>query len=416
MAEGRDRRSRRRPRVVVVVALVLLVAAAWAGSDALSTTLFSGDGAWREVERRDLVLGVPLEGELRAVRSAVLVPPQIPNLWQVKVASLVTEGTEVEEGDPVITFDATELRQRLRQTVAERDSAQKELEKRITDLALRRRDLELRLAEAKARLRKAEFLLDVPADVVARNELESSRIDRRLAGLEIDYLERNLEHMDVREKLEVGTLRSRRDVAASKVEQMQRDVEALTLRAPRAGTVIYQANWQGEKLKVGETVWRGRNLGEIPDLSEMEAEAEVAEGDAGRLEVGQPVSFRLDAYPDREYRGRIRSIRRTVQRKSNANPTKVVKVVLSIDESDPVRMRPGMRLRGRVETERHEDVLAVPEDAVFTGPDGAWVTRRGLLGEERVYPRLGERDDRYFRVVDGLEPGDRVRVDGEDGK
>lgn len=395
-------------------AVVLVGVALWWTVGGLEAT--PGDVTWGVVETRDLVVKVPLEGELKAVNSATLMPPQIQNTWQFKIASLVSEGSDVAEGEPVVTFDGTELQQRLRLTVAERDQAEKELEKKITDLEIERRDLELRLEQARARLRKAEFVLDVPADIIADNELEEARIDRRLAQLEVDYLRGNLDYLDVREEVEVGSLRSKRDLAASRVEQMEQDIAKLTVRAPRAGTVLLKESWNGDKPKVGDQIWRARSIVEIPDLSEMEAEAEVAEGDAGRLAVGQDVTFRLDAFPDREYHGTIASIRRAVSRKSRSNPAKVVKILVTIRESDPERLRPGMRLRGTVEIERVEKVLAVPEGAVVTGPEGAWVEVRGSLGTERVFPELGRRDDEYFEVVSGLDPGQRVRLaDGASG-
>lgn len=392
------------------VVVVLAAAGLWVGAEAMP-----GDATWATVEERDLVIGVPVEGELKAVNSTTLSPPQVKDMWQFKIASLTTEGTDVAEGDPVVTFDGTELQQRLRRTISERDQAEKELEKKVTDLEIERRDLNLQLEQAEARLRKAEFLLEVPDDVLAENELEEARIDRHLAQLEVDYLKGNLDYLAVREEVEVGSLRSKHDLAASRVEQMQADLERLTMRAPRAGTVLLRESWNGEKPKVGDQVWRMRSIAEIPDLSAMEAEAEVAEGDAGRLAVGQAVTFRLDAFPDREHHGTIASIRRAVARKSRSNPAKVVKVMIDITESDPERLRPGMRLRGTVEIERVEDVLAVPESAVATGPDGAWVETRGPLGTKRVFPELGRRDDRYFQVISGLNPGERVRVTSTSG-
>ncbi|MDA8018478.1 MAG: efflux RND transporter periplasmic adaptor subunit [Thermoanaerobaculia bacterium] len=401
----RDEPKRRGLRWAWVAVVVLAAAGVWIGAEALP-----GGGNWATVEVRDLVLTVPVEGELKAVNSTSLSPPQIEDMWQYKIASLATDGTEVKEGDPVVTFDGTQLQQRLRRTVAERDQAEKELEKKVTDLEIERRDLELQLEQAQARLRKAEFLLEVPDDVIADNQLEEARIDRRLAQLEVDYLTGNLEYLAVREEVEVGTLQSKRDLAASRVQQMQTDLSRLTLRAPRAGTVLIRETWNGDKPKVGDQVWRMQSLAEIPDLSLMEAEGEVAEGDAGRLAVGQTVTFRLDAFPDREYHGTIANIRRAVARKSRSNPAKVVKIKIEIQESDPERLRPGMRLRGTAEIERFEGVPTIPESAVVTGPDGASVDLRTSFGSRQVFPELGRRDDRYFEVVSGLRPGAQVRI------
>ena len=57
---------------------------------------------------------------------------------------------------------------------------------------------------------------------------------------------------------------------------------------------------------------------------------------------------------------------------------------ISLDETDTTRMRPGMRFRGRIETERVAEALVVPKQAVFTGADGPVVYRRTLMGHEAV--------------------------------
>jgi multidrug efflux pump subunit AcrA (membrane-fusion protein) len=65
------------------------------------------------VERGDLVIGVDITGSLRAVESSVLGPPQVHDVWQFKIAMMADEGSEVEEGQPVLAFDPSELQQRL---------------------------------------------------------------------------------------------------------------------------------------------------------------------------------------------------------------------------------------------------------------------------------------------------------------
>ena len=144
----------------------------------------------------------------------------------------------------------------------------------------------------------------------------------------------------------------------------------------------------------------------------MEATAEVDEQAAGRLAEGLPVTFRLDAYPDQEYRARVASIRRAVQRKSRQNPSKVVKLTLELEETDTERMRPGMRFSGTIAAETIPGALAIPVNCVASDERGAFVEVRGslggLFGSRRVYPELGRRNDDYVEVLSGLSEGERV--------
>lgn len=403
----------------LALALVGLAAGLWA----LERGLRRETEVWVRVERRDLVVSVEVEGELEAVESAQLGPPQVSNVWNFKISWMADEGSHVESGMLVLAFDATQLENGLLEKMAERDSAEKSLEKEAADLEIERRGLELQMAEAESRRRRAGLELDVPEEVVSARELETARIDGELAELEILSLKSKLGHLKARGEADLRALRDKRDRAAARVANLRADIESMKVKAPRAGTLIYTTDWRGEKKKVSDTVWRADNVVEIPDLERMMAEGEVAEADIGRVEVGQAVILRLDAHPDQRYAGKVRSIRRAVQRKSPRNPKKIVKLEIELESTDTERMRPGMRFRGEIEIERVVDTLVVPREAVFPRPGGAAVYVRTLMGRREVVPRFGARNRDGFGILDGfdgfdgLEEGDWVlrRDSGEEG-
>jgi hypothetical protein len=98
-----------------------------------------------------------------------------------------------------------------------------------------------------------------------------------------------------------------------------------------------------------------------------------------------------------------------VQRKTSAiAPLKVVRLDLAFDEADVQRMRPGMRFRGTIETERLSDVLMIPAHAVFPSPEGPVVYRRTVLGWEKVAVRLGLRNQGSVQLLEGIEEGDVI--------
>ncbi len=370
----------------------------------------AGEGGWAEVRRGDLVLGAEVTGTLRAEESSYLGPPVIPDRWDFKIAHLAPEGARVRADEVVLAFDATELEVLLEQRRAERDQAAKEAEKKQTDLARQLADGELRLAEAEARLRKARLKVSGPSEVVALVELEQARVELDLATREVAYLAGRSAALGRQGEAELAALVKRRERAAERVRELEGWIDRMRVRAPRDGTVIYTADHRGEKKRVGDSVWRGHQVLEIPDLARMMGEAEVDEAEAGRIAEGQPVVLRLDAHPDVEFSGVVRSIRRTVEKKSWRNPLKVMRLTLALAETDTRRMRPGMRFRGRVETERVPDVLLVPAEAVFTDADGPLVFRRRWTGFERIRPRLGRRSEAAVEVLAGLDQGEQVAL------
>jgi multidrug efflux pump subunit AcrA (membrane-fusion protein) len=403
---------RRRSKALLAGAAAVLAAAGWLAARARA----AGDEVqWVAVERADLVLGVEIEGELEAREAAFLGAPSISRMGNFRIAFMAPEGSRVAAGEPVLAFDTTELDQRLLERLADRDSAEKEIEKRETDLAKRRAETERQLAEARARLRRAGLELEVPEDLVAARELAGLRIDSELARREIAYLEERLDLLARQGAAELGALRERRAAAAARVREVEAHLERMRVAAPRDGVVIYATNWQGEKSKVGDTVWRGMPLLQVPDLSELQGAGRVDEADAGTLAAGQRVTLRLDAHPDRPLAGRVARIGRTVQRRSPRDPVKVVRLEIALDRIEPELMRPGMRFRGEVEVERAANVLLLPAAAVTATAEGPLVFRRTALGFEAVRPELGRRSAEEVEVVSGLAAGERVALGVPEG-
>ena len=391
-------------RVGVLLLSLAVLAAAW-----LAYSAFGGEaGSWLTVQRRNFVVGVPTEGELRAIDSVLIGPPSLEEVWRFTISMIGPDGGEVEAGQPVLGFDTTELRQRLQQATADADSAEKKLEKASTDFDIERRQLEVRVEEAEARLRRAELGSGVSSEVVAASELLVARIDQRLARLEIESLESSRQQLASRQRLDLASLQSQLEQSSRLEARLADGIEQMTVTAPRSGTLIVKTDWRQEKKEVGDQVWRADKVLEIPDLRAMEASAEVDEAAAGRLEIGQSATLRLDAYPDREYRARITHIRRVVQRRSRNSPARVVKLTLGLEATDTDRMRPGMRFRGTIAVETSTATLTVPRTAVYFDLEGPYVLVKTAFGRRQVRPLLGRINADLVEVLDGLDEGDRT--------
>jgi HlyD family secretion protein len=404
----------RRRVVEGVVAATVLVAAVAVGGMAIAARLRAAAGGdWVEVRREDFVIAVPASGTLAAVEAARLGPPAIEGVWDYKIVFMAPEGTLVHRGQAVLAFDPSEVETTLHEAEAERDSAEKKLEKKRADLAISRRDDELHLAEAAADHRRALLEVEVPPELQKRNELARARTDLRLAARKMEYHRERLRLTAASSAAELRVLAEERDRAAGRVALAQGAIARMTIAAPREGTVVYKADRKGDKKKVGDSCWRFDRLLEIPDLRRLQAEGEVDEADAGRVAAGQLVRLRLDAHPDVTFDGRVRAVHGAVQQRSANSPVKVVKLEIELARTDPLRMRPGMRFVGTVEVERTPRALLAPLEAVRSLPDGPLVYRRARFGVEAVRPRLGRHNDRWVEVLGGLAPGDQLRLPGD---
>jgi multidrug efflux pump subunit AcrA (membrane-fusion protein) len=393
----------RRRWFIAIAAVAALLAGWWA---------FSREpipkGVWAEAERGDLVLTVEVNGVLAAVNSTPLGPPQVPDVFDFKIAMMAPEGTDVRTGSPVLGFDTSELERTLLEKRAESESAAKRIEKKQKDSEIARKYDELRLAEATSRQRKAALELDVPEELVKAQQLHEWKLNLEDATREIAFLNEKLAAVRRADEVAIAALVAKKTAADRRVGEIQASIEAMSVKAPRQGTVVYATSWRDEKKKVGDSAWRGERILEIPDLTAMKGEGEVDESDAGKIAVGQKVRFRLEAHPDVEFVGTIGSIWSTVQRQSWRSLVKVVKLVVVLDATDPRKMRPGMRFRGVIETGRIKDALLVPADAVFPTDAGPIAFRRSAVGYGRRALTLGARNEASVEVKSGLAPGDRV--------
>ncbi|HUJ14834.1 MAG TPA: HlyD family efflux transporter periplasmic adaptor subunit, partial [Thermoanaerobaculia bacterium] len=147
----------------------------------------------------------------------------------------------------------------------------------------------------------------------------------------------------------------------------------------------------------------------------MIAKGDVDEVDAGKVALGQRVTTRLDAHPDQEFHGTIRKVANMVQPKQqqSSDPSKVLRVEIALDRSDPVQMRPGMRFQGTVELQRERNIVLVPRNAVFVSALGPYAIRRGWFSVNEVPLRLGRQNDRFVEVLGGLRADDRVLLRSE---
>lgn len=106
------------------------------------------------------------------------------------------------------------------------------------------------------------------------------------------------------------------------------------------------------------------------DLSKMQVVANVDEADIGQVEVGQPVSFTVDAFPDETFEGTVTQIRLEAQVSSNVVTYEVV-----IEAPNPdLKLMPGLTANISIYVLKIDDVLLLPAKALRYRPSSAPTT------------------------------------------
>jgi HlyD family secretion protein len=223
-------------------------------------------------------------------------------------------------------------------------------------------------------------------------------------------------------------------IQKASLETAQINLDHCTITSPVKGIVISRS------VDVGETVAASLNAPVLftiaNDLSKMQIDASVAEGDVGELEEGQKVDFTVQAYPFRTFHGLVAQVRNSPVTVQNVV---TYDTVVSVNNDDQ-KLKPGMTATISVVIAHRADVLRIPNAALrFRPPDApmkpgggasgspspgaesspaqhsghdssrtVYVLPAGANKPAQVRVHLGITDGIYTEVLDGLHEGDMV--------
>jgi HlyD family secretion protein len=229
--------------------------------------------------------------------------------------------------------------------------------------------------------------------------------------------------------------------AAARLEEGRRNLGRTSIYAPASGIVTQMNSEKGERV-VGTAQMAGTEIMRISNLNVMEVEVNVNENDIVRIKSGDSADIKVDAYPDRVFKGVVTQIANSAKFNSTQLLTDqvtnfVVKVRILPESYADLGMgrkqpfRPGMTATVDIKTVSRNNALCVPISSVTTrnpaqkegmnsknGKDkqeeskkdekGTWVLlyNNGILKSVKV--KTGLQDLDYFEITEGLKPGDEV--------
>lgn len=169
-------------------------------------------------------------------------------------------------------------------------------------------------------------------------------------------------------------------------------------------------------VEVGQFLTAGTQIVSLTDLSTLYANFTVTEKDSGELKVGQTVRIVVDAYPNRNFEGKITTIEPQI-----ATDTRNIHVQATLDNPDHI-LKPGMFTTVTVVLPDKPPVITVPEtavdytlygDSVFLLTEKKEDDGKTTLTAVRTFVRTGNRIDGRAEIVSGVKDGDRVVAVGQ---
>jgi HlyD family secretion protein len=309
-------RSKTLRRILWAILLVAAIVTAWV---LLRQGRDSQEAKYRtqKADRGDVTMTVTATGTLSAV-TTVQVGSQVSGI----IAQLYADfNSRVTKGQLLAELDPTPF--------------QAQVEQRRADVL-----------QAEVQMRNAE---------VTFHRQEQLLADKLAAQADYDSAKANFD-----------TARAQADQARAALSQAETNLRYTKILSPIAGVVV------DRKYDIGQTVaasFQAPTLFTIAeDLSRMQVQADVDQSDIGRVKIGQPARFTVDAYPDEEFQGRISQIRLNATVNQNIITYPVILEVPNPEE----KLRPQMTANVTVDVAQVKDVLRVPNAALrFRPTDGS---------------------------------------------
>ncbi len=383
-----------------LAALVVLLAIgfavrAWLGA---SRSVDSSRVRIAEVTKGDLVRDIAADGRVIAANS--------PVLYAISAGTVdlkVVAGDVVKKGQELAVIDSPELRSKLAQEQATLAGLEAEASRAQLDATLARAKARKDTDQASIERQAAERDLEryqrgydggaVPQIDLAKANDTLKKADISLANAQTDArLQGQGADLDARNK------RLLADRQRAVVDEVQRQVDALTLRAPFDGQVGQVQATQHTQVPANAPV-----LG-VVDLSRFEIEIKVPESFARDLSIGIPAQ--LTSGNGQPFPGEISAVSpEVVAGEVNAR--------IRFSDKQPQGLRQSQRMQARVVLDTRRNVLKVERGPFVEQGNGQAYVMNGSTAVRRPV-QLGVSSLGEVEILSGLQPGDRVVVSGSD--
>ena len=383
------------------------------------TTLLVGcsepadDIATFKVEPMTFTRRVTAEGTLKATKATPVNAPQNATA-PLKVSWIADDGALLRKGDVIVRFDATDFENLLLTGREARQNAVNRLSKTNAESGATRKNLGRDARLAQSELEAARRFKFDDAEVFSRYARIENEVDQDLAASKKRYAEEVLGIRGSLAGVERDLIAIDDRKAGLKIKQAEDGLQALQVIAPHDGILVLQRNWRGDMPRVGDSMWRGQPIGEIPELQSMKAEVFVLEADAAGLAVDQKAVVSLEADANVTFQGKVKSVDKVARPRIPRQPVQYFGVTVEVERTDPKLMKPGARVRAVLEVENQANAFAIPRQALFEkeGKKRVYVKRGDKF--EPVEVTIGSSSAGRVVVTKGLAKGDEIALEDPD--
>lgn len=384
----------------------------WGGSLLLILILwlvFRPSQSVLRVDRSSLVVSEAFKGEFN---DYIRVSGQVQPMTTIQISPLeggvveeimIEEGSQVKEGDAILRLSNEDLDLQILNSEAE--LAEKENMLRNTMISMEQQKLSLRQDrlqyEMEVRRTKREYLQMktlYEEKLIAREDWVKSEENYRLACDRLELVKEREQQDSIYRSIEI-------DRMEESLENMQRNMQMIRMRKEN---LCIKAPINGElgllDVVLGQSVTSGMKIGQINDLTSYKIEAQIDEHYIDRVNTGLEATFERQ---NESFQAVIRKVYPEVREGK-------FKADFRFKGKQPDNIRTGQTYYLNLQLGQAEDAVIIPRGTFYQQTGGRWIYVISEDGSKAVKRpiSLGRQNPKYYEVLEGIEPGEKVIVSG----
>ncbi len=387
--------------IIAVVVLIVLASVFKGGKKDVEVVT-------EKLGRRDIIEIVTVTGKIQPKREVKISPDVSGEITEM----YVNEGDSVQKGQLLLTINPEIYITTVNQLIANLNNAKASLASAEAQEIRAKNNFTL----GKELFNRQEQLYK--DKVISLQEFENAKMQFQQQQTEVV----------VSEKTRMSAIYNVKSLEA-RLEEGQKTLGRTRITAPQSGIVTQLNSEKGERV-VGTAQMAGTEIMRISNLNEMEVEVQINENDIVRVHLNDEADIRVDAYPERVFKGVVTEIANSakfnVAQNINEQVTNyTVKILIDalsytdlISKNRPQPFLPGMTASADIKTEIRKNVLSVPIAAVTSrnpkdiestsSSNKTWVFVYDAGKAKAVEIKTGIQDIDYFEVLSGLNEGEEI--------
>ncbi|WP_165000449.1 efflux RND transporter periplasmic adaptor subunit [Anaerophilus nitritogenes] len=315
----------------------------------------------------------------------------------------VKKGDKVQKDQVLMKLEETNIQYKIKDAklrLSMEEENLKQLKKEgNTELEISLSNSKIKYEDAKTTYERNKNLYE--GSVISKADFEKSQND--MNQFYNDYLlaKENLKNSN--HENQIVTQTQKVELAKLEVQKLEEDLKKHTIKSPITGTIV------DTNISESGIIESHVTLMSIQDVDHLEVIVDMNEYDASKIKLGDPVKITGDAFEKKEYKGKVKYIGSMAKQMDGGQGKEgVIEIKIDIENIDQF-LKPGFSAKVDILTQKKNNVLTVPYEAIFTRKNGdkiIFTVKDGKVKEHKV--KIGIESDFCVEIIGDIKKNDEV--------